>query len=130
VGSRTAGIADVRTSLMLAGESRLNLVTAELSSPLGRGWAGTGLAPDVEVAELARGEYGDADDGALRQALATVRSLPIRAVGVERPSDAPTTVVPSAVATPVPPPLPVSVPVVVPRSPGRAVEGSGRSRGP
>lgn len=123
VGSGTAGVAHVRTSLLLAGESRLNLVTAEMTSPLGRSWTGTGLVPDVTaVQELEAGDYGDAQDGPLQQALATVRGLP------------PRTLVEGAYqATPTLPTLstPIVVPTVVPLPPRRAAEGGGgRSRGP
>lgn len=81
VGSRTGGVASVRTHLVLAGESALNLVTGELHSPGGVHWEGTGLTPDEVLADAGvRGEYGDAADAALPPALKALEGQPPRVV--------------------------------------------------
>jgi len=74
IGTPTAGLALVRSRLLLDREAALELVSAELSSPKGLRWAGAGLTPDVVQADAAKGEWGDDDDLPLQRALQVLRA--------------------------------------------------------
>jgi carboxyl-terminal processing protease len=70
VGSRTFGKGTVQTIFPLGNNTALKLTTARYESPKGTQFEGTGVRPDVEIAEqVAVADFGGEADRVLRAAI-------------------------------------------------------------
>jgi len=73
VGTKTFGLAYVKTLTRIDKDTAVALVSAEMRSPNGIGWTATGLTPDIEVPGSSDVPWSDEDDAQLRRAVLALR---------------------------------------------------------